>query len=274
MLLGCMFARGAFCSTSTFSAQTMIPADAFKKFLPKEYHAQHFAQNIRADGRSLLVSRQVETNVNPITSTTSSMVTIGRTNVICGIKCEMAQPAALTPRDGFIVVNIDCSPLCSSAFKPGPPSQYVQASSDFLQTVFKGIDLEQLCIEEGQKVWCLHVDVICLNHDGSLLDAAVHSIRTALNNLVLPKIAENECEFVLGISPKCTTIGIFDDLLILDPTADEEAICQGHVVLIADDDGNVLRIEKNGKGVSFEQLKECIKLAKERSFGGDTDMAR
>lgn len=93
----------------------------------------------------------------------SSMVRIGNTTVICGIKAEVSEPNVNFPKEGylgkniflrnsysctlnfllfiplmyFIVPNVDLSPICSPRFKPGPPSEQAQVLSENLNKLLK-----------------------------------------------------------------------------------------------------------------------------------------
>lgn len=42
------------------------------------------------------------------------------------------------------------------------------------------IDTRELCVEEGQLVWVLYVDLYCLDYDGNFLDAAIVALVSAL----------------------------------------------------------------------------------------------
>jgi exosome complex component RRP43 len=44
------------------------------------------------------------------------------------------------------------------------------------------IDLEVLCIEPEQAVWVLYADILCMNHDGNILDACQLALLAALKN--------------------------------------------------------------------------------------------
>jgi len=85
----------------------------------------------------------------------------------------------------LIVPNVELSPICSSAFRPGPPSEQAQVTSDAIDRVLKEskvLDLKDLCIEEGKAVWSLWIDVVCVSYDGNIYDAALASVMAALAN--------------------------------------------------------------------------------------------
>lgn len=134
-------------------------------------------------------------NVNSIhTADGSAIVKLGNTTVICGIKAELAEPKAAEPEHGFIVPNMELLPLCASKFRPGAPTEEAQVIGHTLDGILKNckcFDLKKLCVAKDKLVWVLYCDVVCLNYDGSVLDAAVTAIMTALKALTLPVIAYN-----------------------------------------------------------------------------------
>lgn len=44
----------------------------------------------------------------------------------------MAKPKVEEPDQGFIVPNVELPPLCSSHFRPGPPSDIAQSASSYI----------------------------------------------------------------------------------------------------------------------------------------------
>lgn len=98
---------------------------------------------------------------------------------------ELCRPKAATPNEGFIVPNLDLTPLCSAKFKSGPPSDQAQVLTQLLADVIensKCIDLKDLCIHPDKLAWCLYVDLICLDYDGSIIDASLISLIGALKS--------------------------------------------------------------------------------------------
>lgn len=96
---------------------------------------------------------------------------------------ELATPKADTPDHGYIVPNIELSPLCSSKFRPGPPSEQAQILSKSIDIILSNsaaLDLRDLCICRNKLVWVLYCDILCLNYNGSVIDACTGALITAL----------------------------------------------------------------------------------------------
>lgn len=136
--------------------------------------------------------RPIAINVNSIdTADGSSIVKIGNTTIVCGIKAELSAPKASEQENGFIVPNIELTPLCSSKFRPGPPTEEAQVYSRCLADIINNsecLDLKQLCIEKEKLVWVLYCDLSCFDHDGCILDASIIAIISALKTLKLPRV--------------------------------------------------------------------------------------
>ena len=89
----------------------------------REHIIKLFESDTRLDGRKLTEYRQVkvETGVTP-NAEGSARVTIGKTDVIVGIKVEVMEPYPDTPNEGSIMVGAELLPLSSPNFEQGPPS--------------------------------------------------------------------------------------------------------------------------------------------------------
>lgn len=90
--------------------------------------------------------------------------------------------------------NIELLPLCSSKFRPGAPTEEAQVIGHTLDGILKTskcFDLKKICIAKDKLVWSLYCDIVCLNYDGSVLDAAVIALMAALKSLTLPVVSYN-----------------------------------------------------------------------------------
>ncbi|KAJ1912542.1 hypothetical protein IWQ60_009614 [Tieghemiomyces parasiticus] len=169
----------------------VLSANAFEKIAPAAYHRRFFARNLRPDSRHFSDFRGTSVQINSVTTAYgSAVVRMGSTMVICGIKGEVAQPDVNFPDRGYFVPNIELSPVASTDFSPGTPSELAQVLSYRLdQVVREGglLDLTQLCIEEKAAVWTLYADVTVLAYDGNVFDAALLALQTALLYTKLPR---------------------------------------------------------------------------------------
>lgn len=225
----------------------------YKIIHPVKYLQDHLAQKVRPDGRQFLSFRPISVNISSIThADSSSIFKIGGTTVVCGIKAELAEPKIESPEHGYVIPNVELSPLCSPKFRPGPPSDQAQVISKTIENVLRNsvaIDLTDLCVHKGKVVWVLYCDLLCINYDGSVIDACIGALTAALNTLTLPETVYNEAtgnisvhsmkriRFPIKTLPVSVTFAIFDDeLLIADPTDEEESLCLGKLTIVMDEE--------------------------------------
>ena len=146
----------------------------------------------RPDGRKLNERRPISISSGNIKSADgSSIVRQGNTTVVCGIKLELAKPTPENPNQGFIVPNVTLPAMCNPSFKSGPPSAEAQSLSAFVKEVLDSsscIDLTELCPVNHMFAWVLYIDIICLDHDGNIRDAAVAGLMAALRSLQIPEL--------------------------------------------------------------------------------------
>ena len=175
----------------------------------------------------------------------SARVKIGKTEVIVGIKMDVTTPYPDSPEKGNLMVTAELLPLSSpriSLGKPGFDSIEVGRLVDRCIRESKMIELEKLCIKEGEKVWNVMIDIYSINDDGNLLDAAAIGAVVALKLSKIPKYDE-EAEKVLfdessGKSiplskeiPISITFHKIGDKFIVDPTREEEDISEAKITI-------------------------------------------
>ncbi|ORX55399.1 exosome component 8-like protein [Piromyces finnis] len=261
----------------------VLDANTFAKLHPKEFYRKFLTNNIRPDGRLLKKFRKTSINLNSLKSAEGSCVLkMGKTSVVCGIKAEVAEPRVDDPRKGYIVPNVELSPICSSIFKPGPPGELAQSISERIDKLFKQckiIDLDKLCISEKNAVWVLYIDVICLSYDGNIFDAALYSIISALKSLKLPEVtfieeegkAEASKEKTISLEllsiPLSATYVVFDDKYVLaDPNEEEENLSSTSITFIYNEEHKLCGISKlGGIPLSSELIQDCMSSAIERT---------
>ena len=105
-------------------------ASGFKTVEPLEYYTRCLKVNCRPEGRELGELRTTTVHVGSIgTADGSSLVKLGNTTVICGIKVEFGAPPTDAADKGYVVPNLDLSAPCSWRFRSGPPGEEAQVAS-------------------------------------------------------------------------------------------------------------------------------------------------
>eukprot|EP01104_Vermistella_antarctica_P008128 TRINITY_DN2032_c0_g2_i1.p1 TRINITY_DN2032_c0_g2~~TRINITY_DN2032_c0_g2_i1.p1 ORF type:complete len:350 (-),score=66.22 TRINITY_DN2032_c0_g2_i1:207-1118(-) len=135
-------------------------------------------------------------------------------------------------------------------------------------------------------VWYFYVDIYCLDYDGNAVDACFVALNAALRNVHLPRawvdattsevVASQDTPLSLSVGSfqSALTFGIIDGVVIADPTAEEESLIVGSVVVVVNEKGELCGVQKVGRGdVSESDLRECIRLARER-VGAVSDLIR
>ena len=163
-----------------------VDAETFQKLQPVEFLRRFLIQKIRPDGRKFDEFRQPLLHLNPI-SLGSCTVKIGNNTVVCGIKAEVAKPLPTEPNHGYFIPNVELSAISSPKFRPGAPSELAQCITQQIDDLFKNVEIldrKQLKIDD-QYCWVLYADMVCLEYDGSIIDACLLSLMASLQNCTL-----------------------------------------------------------------------------------------
>ena len=205
----------------------------------------------------------------------SVRVKIGKTEVLVGIKMDVAEPYPDSQNKGNLMVTAEFLPLSSERFELGPPkfnSIEVGRVIDRVIRESKFIELEKLCIEEGKKVWSVFVDIYSINDDGNLLDAAGIGAIAALKIAKLPKYDEKEGRVLHGewttkslpLSkevPLSITIHRIGKTLVVDPTMEEEDVSEVRVT-IGSSENYISSMQKGDeKALKVEEINQMIDLS-------------
>ncbi|EIM81838.1 uncharacterized protein STEHIDRAFT_171488 [Stereum hirsutum FP-91666 SS1] len=268
-----------------------LNAKIFQRLHPRIYLERFIAESVRPDGRTFDDWRDLSVNVGSIgTANGSSLVRLGDTTIVCGVKAEIAEPDLDRPDEGWIVPNIDLPPICSPKFKPGPPSDEAQALSDRLfdsLTSSNVLPLSSLCIEPGKSAWVLYVDATCINYDGNVFDAALVAMVSALKNTLLPKATfdpdterttcsrKKELMSPLELSeglPISLSFGLFDSNILADPTSFEEPLLDTTIsITLNTSTKQLLAVSQLGEGLAgSDVVGKCIQEAKRRLEDGSS----
>ncbi|KAL0569786.1 hypothetical protein V5O48_012178 [Marasmius crinis-equi] len=269
-------------STSSLSntQNEALKAAIFQRLHPRVYLERFLLEKIRPDGRVEDEWRDIDINVGSIsTANGSALIRLGNTTIVCGVKAEIAEPELDRPNEGFLVPNIDLPAICSSKFKPGPPSEEAQILSERLNDVLVAIvdemsssnilPLSSLCIHPGKSVWVLYVDATCINYDGNAFDAGILAMVCALRDTILPQATYDEItgrticsspysKLKPGVRlqldesrlPIGLSFGLFGGKhIITDPTSFEEPLLDTSISVVMDGKGQLTSVNQVGVGV-------------------------
>jgi exosome complex component RRP42 len=250
--------------------------------IKKDYVLSRLRDGERIDGRRLDEIRPIEIETNIISKAEgSALVKLGDTQVMVGIKMQPGEPFPDVPDRGVIITNAELVPLASPTFEAGPPDEI---SIELARVVDRGIreseavDLMKLCIEEGEKVWMIFIDIHALDDDGNLIDASALAAIAALLNTTVP--AERfglGDDFPLPVRnlPVAITSLIVGERYLIDPTRDEMSVGHKLITITSDKNDNIVAMQKSGSyllseqkfyeliDVSVEKAKEVRELLKE-----------
>jgi len=231
----------------------------------------------RIDGRKADEVRKIVIERNPSEKAEgSAFVTYGKTKVVAGVKLGMGEPFQDKPDEGVLITSAEFSPISSPEFEPGPPSD---DSIEVARVVDRGIresgmiDMKKMCIEKGEKVWMVNVDIQILDNFGNLIDAAALASTVAILEARFPKVEDGTIVYgekstkklPVKYKPIAITLGKIGDHLVVDPDREEEKAEKGRLTITTRDDGNVCAIQKGGRGaLSIEDIEKALDLAVEK----------
>ncbi|MBN2518575.1 MAG: exosome complex protein Rrp42 [Candidatus Altiarchaeota archaeon] len=187
----------------------------------------------RIDGRSFDDFREItiENGLIGDKAEGSSLVKLGNTEVLCGIKVEVGEPFPDTPDEGVLMTGAELVPVAAPDFETGRPGE---DAIELARVVDRGlreskmIDLKKLVLAPGEKVWMVFIDLHILNHDGNLIDASSLAAVSALNQAWIPKyedekvVREKDKDLPITKLPVSCTFAKINSGIVLDPILDEE----------------------------------------------------
>jgi len=226
-------------------------------------------ENKRADGRKLDEFRDIEIEVGLVSKAEgSARVKIGNTQVITGIKMDVGEPYPDSPESGVMTTAAELIPMASPDFEAGPPREN---AIELARVVDRGIreseiiEVDKLCIEPEEKVWIVFIDIHVLDYDGNLFDAASLAALAALMTTTVPaERFEVGKDYPLPLKEppvSCTSIK-FNDVIIMDPSLDEEEIADARLTVATDTKGDIRAMQKGLNGsFTVDEIKKVIKAS-------------
>ena len=242
--------------------------------LTAERIKQYLAEGKRFDGRKTDEFRDISIECGVSKKAEgSAKVKIGKTEVWVGVKLGVMSPYSDSPDKGNLMVTVELTPMSGDKYELGPPKF---PAIELGRLVDRGvresgfIDLSKLCIEKGEKVWMVSVDLIPLNASGNLFDAAALAGILALKNTKMPKYDGEKVDYKektnkglpLNDLPISVTVLKIGDYLIVDPLPEEEEQADARLTVASLTDGTICAMQKGGdEPVSAEETNNMINLA-------------
>lgn len=256
--------------------------------IKRDYYYNLVKNGKRADGRKFDEFRNIEIETGLISKAEgSARVKIGKTQVVAGIKMDIGEPYSDSPEKGVMMTAAELIPLASPDFEAGPPREN---AIELARVVDRGIreseviGLDKLCIEPGDIIWLVFIDIHIIDFDGNLFDAASLAALAALFNTTVPiermrpnlerlqekipsvktYLEENPKDYQLPLHEppiSCTSVK-FNDVVVLDPSLDEEEIAEARLTVATDKNGDIRAMQKGLDGsFTVEEIKKIIKTS-------------
>lgn len=234
-------------------------------------------KGIRYDGRKPEEIREItlETGISK-NAEGSARARIGETDVMVGIKMAVEKPFPDTPEEGMLMVGAELLPMSNPEFEAGPPSEWAVEIARVVDRGIresKAVDLKKLCIEKGEKAWCINIDICTINDAGNILDAAALATVAALKNTVMPKYEDGIINYKeltkkklpIQKTPISITVYKIGEHLIIDPIKDEEKASDARLTATWSDN-NICALQKGGDTpITTEDIEKMIDLSEKKA---------
>lgn len=232
---------------------------------------EFISRGSRFDGRKPLEYREIEMKVNELKKADGCCeLSMGDTKVIVGVKFDTMTPYPDTPDKGGLIVSINYIPI---VFKKLPQNKDIEVSRVVDRSIreSKTLNLEDFCVEPGEKAFTVFIDAYVLNYDGNLIDALNLAAMKALQNAKMPKLDENgkvarsDEPLKLNNTPIMVTVSSIEGEFMVDLTNAEENAVDYSLSLSYLDKDRICAMQKQGSGgIPQEDLEEIFKIGAEK----------
>ena len=254
--------------------------------IKRDYLSKLAEQGKRADGRTFNEFRKIEIETGLISKAEgSARVKIGNTQVVAGIKILIGTPYPDSPASGVMATAAELIPMASPDFEAGPPRE---KAIELARVVDRGIreskiiEVDKLCLEPGEAIWMVFIDIHIIDFDGNLFDASSLAALAALHNAVIPierlrpdleklqekfpsvkkYLEEHPTDYPLPLQEppiSCTSVK-YNNVIMIDPALDEEEIAEARLTVATDKNGDIRAMQKGLNGsFTVEEIKKVIK---------------
>jgi len=206
---------------------------------------------------------------------------LGKTRVLAQVDAKMVKPQPERPFEGSITIHSEISPMASSDYEPGRPSDEEVTITRMLDKVLRrsdAVDKESLCILAGQRVWHIRLTLHFLADAGNLLDCACLAGIVALKHFRRPDVEVIGEEVTVHLpserapvplaihhTPFCFTFAFFSDAStppIIDPSQLEQRLSAGLVSIALNAQKELCVLQKlGGVPLSTDEILKLIDIA-------------
>ena len=212
-----------------------MDAQVFRLAKPADFVHKFLSSGIRPDGRDALDFLRPSTlraSVLP-DCPGSAALRLGNTSVVAGIVLNTTLPRAESKGLGFFQVTLQ-----SAKLNRRESSAMAQRVEDLIRP---SVTVEDLAIHVGKAVWHIHVSLVTLEEDGSLMDACVLAAVASLKGSMLPSLDADllaggdvypERMLSLKTHPVTVTFHRVGDHWLPDCTREEELLSEARITFI------------------------------------------
>lgn len=241
----------------------------------QEHLIEALDEGVRYDGRDKLEFRDISVETGVIsTAEGSARVRCGETDVIAGVKLGLNEPYPDSPDEGMLRVNAERLPLSNPEFESGPPEiEAIEVSRVIDRGLRESgfIDTKALCIEPGEQVWDVSVDVVPMNHDGNLLDVGGLASLLALRDATFPSVEDGAVQYedmteeplpLTDEHPVPVTVCKIGDHIIVDPTETEQRCRDSRITVTSLSADTICSMQKGGDmSLTFSEVNDMVDTA-------------
>lgn len=243
-------------------------------------------KNLRKGDRDLLSYRDIIIETGTVEKAFgSATVRLGDTVVVAGVNFELGTPFLDTPNKAILLVEGEILPTASFEAEAGPPDEH---EIEISRVVDRGlresgmINFEKYVIVPGETVLKMFVDFNIINDDGNIIDAANIAAVSALATAEVPDIEyiKDHLEEVNNINikgiprkkfeieelPIATTVGFFEDKMIVDPDAAEEEIADTLITFTHISTGEICSVQLLKGGLSYDEVFKALDIAYQKNL--------
>ncbi|KAJ7106477.1 ribosomal protein S5 domain 2-type protein [Mycena crocata] len=245
----------------------------------REFLFSALKQSLRLDGRLPLELRHPTLSFGPELGWVECA--LGKTRVIAHVDAKMVKPPPERPFEGIITIHSEISPMASSEYEIGRPSEEEITITRMLDKVLKrsdAVDKESLCILAGQRVWHLRLTIHCLSDAGNMLDCACLAGIVALKHFRRPDVEVIGDEVTIHPpserapvplsmhhTPFCLTFAFFPDSEtspVLDPSQLEQRLSAGLMSVALNAQRELCVVQKlGGVPLGMDEVLRIVNVA-------------